>query len=68
MNGSGLAGEFCYRFYSWFYAKCVVEMCSAWEGRRAEEDLGVPMQQRVRLAAGFYNSTNSLGLHVTLGG
>ena len=31
-----------YRFDSCFYAKCVVEMCSAWEGRRAEEDLGVP--------------------------
>ena len=30
----------------------------------SQEDLGDPMQRRVRLAAGFYNSTNSLGLYV----
>ena len=65
--GSGFAGEFCYRFYSCLFAKFLVYMCSAWADRQAE-DLGVPIQRRVRLTAGFYNSTNSLGLHVTLGG
>jgi len=42
-NGGGaLPVESHYRFDSCLFAECVVQICSAWEEKNAEEDLGVP--------------------------